>query len=164
MAFPIIQKEVAEIVAVQENEIASAILLLMERKRVVAEGAGASPLAALLSGRLKTRAKRIVLVISGGNIDIHLLDRIIEKGLTQTGRAVRIEVPLRDVPGSLARLTHLVAQKQANILHIIHERAARDIPIGFSKVILILETRGPDHIAGIQKGLREEGYSMKILS
>ncbi|RPJ00296.1 MAG: pyridoxal-phosphate dependent enzyme [Deltaproteobacteria bacterium] len=164
LTFPVIEKEVKEIVTVEEDEIASAILLLMERKRVVAEGAGASPLAALLSGRLKTRAKRIVLVISGGNIDIHLLDRIIEKGLAQTGRAVRVEVLLRDIPGALAKLTHLVAQMQANILHIIHERAARDIPIGFSKVILILETRGPDHIRKVQKGLSEEGYPMKILS
>jgi len=164
ITFPIIQKEVDEIVTVKEDEIASAILLLMERKRVVAEGAGASPLAALLSGRLKTRARRIVLVISGGNIDIHLLDRIIEKGLSQTGRAVRFEVLVRDVPGALAKLTHLVAQRQANILHIIHERASRDIPIGFSKVILILETRGPDHIREVRKGLREQGYAMKVIS
>jgi threonine dehydratase len=164
ITFPLIQKGVDEIVTVEEDEIASAILLLMERKRIVAEGAGATPLAALLSKRLKTRLKKIVLVISGGNIDFHLLDRIIERGLAQTGRLVRMSIPLRDVPGALAKLSALVAQHRANILHIVHERAAKDIPIGFSKVILVLETRGPGHIREIKKGFEEEGYSLQMVS
>jgi threonine dehydratase len=164
ITFPIIQKGVDEIVTVEEDEIASAILLLMERKRIVAEGAGATPLAALLSNRLKTRLKKIVLVISGGNIDFHLLDRIIEKGLAQTGRFVRMSILLRDVPGSLSTLTNLVAQHRANILHIIHERAVKDIPIGFSRVILVLETRGSDHIREIKKGVKAKGYFLRVLS
>ena len=164
VTFPLIQKGVDEMVTVEEDEIASAILTLMERKRVVAEGAGATPLAALLSKRLKTRAKKIVLLISGGNIDFHLLDRILEKGLAQTGRLVRMSILLRDVPGALAKLAALAGQQRANILHIIHERAARDIPIGFSRVILMLETRGPDHIREIRKGLESEGYSLQVLS
>jgi len=163
ITFPLIQKGVDEIVTVNEDEIASAILMLMERKRIVAEGAGAAPLAALLSGRFKVRFKRIVLVISGGNIDFHLLDRIIEKGLAQTGRLVRFSILLRDVPGALARLSGLVAQHRANILHIVHERAAKDIPIGFSKVILVLETRGSDHIREIRKGLEGKGYSLQMM-
>jgi threonine dehydratase len=162
ITFPMIQKGVEEIVTVEEDEIASAILLLMERKRIVAEGAGAAPLAALLSKRLKTRLKKIVLVISGGNIDFHLLDRIIEKGLAQTGRLVRMSILLRDVPGSLSTLTNLIAQHRANILHIIHERAAKEIPIGFSKVILVLETRGADHIREVKKGVQTKGYSVQI--
>ena len=164
ITFPMIQRGVDEMVTVNEDEIASAILMLMERKRVVAEGAGAAPLAALLSGRLKIRSKKVVLVISGGNIDVHLLDRIIEKGLAQTGRLVRFTILLRDVPGALAKLTRLVAQHRANILHIIHERAAKDIPIGFSKVILVLETRGSDHIREIRGGLKEKGYSLQTPS
>ena len=164
ITFPLIQKGVEEIVTVEEDEIASAILLLMERKRIVAEGAGATPLAALLSKKLKTRLKKIVLVISGGNIDFHLLDRIIERGLAQTGRLVRMSILLRDVPGALAKLSALVAQHRANILHIIHERATKDIPIGFSKAILVLETRGPDHIREIQQGFRAKGYSLQMLS
>ena len=162
--FPILQRAVDEIVTVREDEIASAILMLMERKRVVAEGAGATPLAALFSGRPTIRGKRIVLVISGGNIDVHLLDRIIEKGLSRTGRVVRFEVLLRDIPGGLSKLTTLIAENRANILHIIHERTARDIPIGFSKVILILETRGPDHIREIRRGLKKQGYSIQMLT
>jgi threonine dehydratase len=163
ITFPIIQKNVDEIVTVQENEIASAILMLMERKRVVAEGAGAAPLAALLARKSKIRQKRIVLVISGGNIDVNLLDRIIEKGLSETGRMVRLGVLLTDAPGSLAKLSRLVAQYHANILHIIHERAAKDIPIGFSRVVLVLETRGPDHIREVKKGLEGDGYSPRTL-
>jgi threonine dehydratase len=162
--FPIIQKKVDEIITVREDEIASAILMLMERKRVVAEGAGATPLAALLSKRGGIEGRKVVLVISGGNIDVHLLDRIIEKGLSQTGRVVRFGVLLRDAPGALAKLSSLVAQYKANILHIIHERAAKDIPFGYSKVILVLETRGPEHIRKIKGGLREKGYILRTLS
>lgn len=162
ITFPILREKVDEIVTVQEDEIASAILMLMERKRVVAEGAGAAPLAALLSKRWRVGARRIVLVISGGNIDVNLLDRIIEKGLSRTGRLVRLGVLLRDLPGSLAELSNLVAQYRANILHIVHERAARDVPIGFSKVILILEARGPRHIREMKKGLKEKGYLFRL--
>ncbi len=162
--FPILRKNVDQIVTVQEDEIASAILMLMERKRVVAEGAGAAPLAALLSGGSKIRGKRVVLVISGGNIDFNLLDRIIEKGLAQTGRMVRFEVLLRDVPGALAKIADLIGHYRANILHIIHERAARDIPIGFSRVILVLETRNRNHVRGIAAGLRKENYPVRMLT
>jgi threonine dehydratase len=160
--FPILRRCVDEIVTVDEEEIASAILLLMERKRVVAEGAGAASLAALLTNRKKTRLKKVVLVISGGNIDVNLLDRIIEKGLSQTGRMVRLAVLLRDIPGSLLRLTRLMAEHHANILHIVHERADRDIPIGFTRVTLVLETRGPDHIREIQEGLRNSGCVLQF--
>jgi threonine dehydratase len=164
ITFPLIQKGVDEMVTVEEDQIASAILMLMERKRIVAEGAGATPLAALLSKRFKTRVKKIVLLISGGNIDFHLLDRIIEKGLAQTGRLVRMSIVLRDIPGALGKLTTLVAHHRANVLHIIHERATKDISIGFSKVILVLETRGPDHIREIKQGFRAKGYSLQMLS
>jgi threonine dehydratase len=164
ITFPILQQKVDQMVTVEEDEIASALLLLIERKRVVAEGAGASPLAALLSKGIRIKPKKMVLVVSGGNIDVHLLDRIIEKGLTRTGRMARFRVLLRDVPGSLTKLTGLVAHHQANILHIVHERAALDIPIGYSKVILILETRGPEHIREIERGFREDGYSFDLLS
>jgi threonine dehydratase len=164
ITFPLMQKSVDEIVTVEEDAIASAILLLMERKRVVAEGAGAAPLAALLSKQWKLDSKKVVLIISGGNIDVHLIDRILEKGLAQTGRIVRLGILLRDIPGSLSKLSILISQSHANVLHIVHERAAKDIPIGFSKVILVLETRGPDHVREIKKELRKNGYFLQMLS
>jgi threonine dehydratase len=162
--FSIMKTKVDEMVTVRDEEIASAILTLMERSRVVAEGAGAAPVAALLSRRWKAYGKKVVLVISGGNIDVHLLDRIIEKGMTRTGRVVRLGVLLRDVPGALAELTGLIARKKANILHITHERAARDIPIGSSKVILVLESRGAAHIREIREELQRHGYALEALS
>jgi threonine dehydratase len=162
--FPIIEKKVDDIITVEEDEIASAILMLMERKRVVAEGAGATPLAALSSKRGRIGKRKVVLVISGGNIDVNLLDRVIEKGLSQTGRVVRFGVLLRDVPGALAKLSSLIAEYKANILHIVHERTAKDIPIGFSKVILVLETRGREHIHEIERGLKKDGYPIQMLS
>jgi threonine dehydratase len=162
--FPIIERKVDDIITVEEDEIASAILMLMERKRVVAEGAGAAPLAALLSGPGRIKGRKVVLIISGGNIDVNLLDRIIEKGLSRTGRVVRFGVVLRDAPGALAKLSNLVAEYKVNILHIIHERTARDIPIGFSKVILVLETRGPEHISEVMRGLKKSGYPIQMLS
>jgi len=162
--FPIVQKYVDGILTVREEEIASAILMLMERKRVVAEGAGAVPLAALLSKKHQIAAKKVVLVISGGNIDVNVLDRIIEKGLSQTGRIVRFGVLVRDVPGPLAELSGLIAQNHANILHVIHERASRDIPIGLTKVIMVLETRGPDHVRKIRNVLKGTGYPLQMMS
>jgi threonine dehydratase len=162
--FPIIEKKVDDIITVEEDESASAILMLMERKRVVAEGAGATPLAALSSKRGRIGKRKVVLVISGGNIDVNLLDRVIEKGLSQTGRVVRFGVLLRDVPGALAKLSSLIAEYKANILHIVHERTAKDIPIGFSKVILVLETRGREHIHEIERGLKKDGYPIQMLS
>ena len=162
--FPIVQKYVDDIVTVKEEEIASAILMLMERKRVVAEGAGAVPLAALLSRKHQIAAKKVVLVISGGNIDVNLLDRIIEKGLSETGRIVRFGVLVRDVPGPLAQLSGLIAENHANILHVIHERASRDIPIGLTKVIMVLETRGPDPIRKIRNVLKGTGYPIQMMS
>jgi threonine dehydratase len=164
ITFSIIEKKVDDILTVEEDEIASAILMLMERKRVVVEGAGATPLAALLSRRGRIGGRKIVLVVSGGNIDVNLLDRIIEKGLSQTGRVVRFGVLLGDAPGALAKLSSLVAQYKANILHIVHERAAKDIPIGFSRVILVLETRGQEHIHEIKKGLKKGNYPIQVLS
>jgi threonine dehydratase len=158
IAFPMIQRYVDEIVTVEEDEIAAAILLLMERKRIVAEGAGAVPLAALLGGDVKIEGRNCVLVICGGNIDVNLIDRIIGRGLAKTGRLARMSVRLRDIPGSLARLSQVVADQRANILHAYHDRTAADVPVGNSKVIIELETAGHEHIQQILRALSEEDY------
>jgi threonine dehydratase len=162
ITYPIIQRYVDEVVVVEEDEIAAAILMLMERKRIVAEGAGAVTLAALLREEAKIKGSSCVLVISGGNIDVNLIDRIIAQGLAKTGRIVRIAVNLRDVPGSLTTLSRIIAAKGANILHIHHDRISKGIPIGASKVILELETAGVDHIGEILGKLREEDYTVEM--
>jgi threonine dehydratase len=162
ITYPIIQRYVDEVVVVEEDEIAAARLMLMERKRIVAEGAGAVPLAALLRGEAKIKGSKCVLVISGGNIDVNLIDRIIAQGLAKTGRIIRIAVNLRDVPGSLANLSRIIAISGANILHIHHDRISKGIPIGTSKVILELETIGVDHIGEILGKLRKENYPVEL--
>ncbi len=163
LTFPIIQEKVDEIVLVKEEEIAEAILMLLERKRILAEGAGACPLAALLGGYIKlNKGQKAVLVISGGNVDSHLLDRVIRKGLFCHGRIMRISVCLEDVPGSLARLLHIIAQIKANVLNIYHARSERDLAIHLSRVELELETRGQDHIREILDELENAGYEVNV--
>jgi len=121
---------VDEIALVDEDQIASAMLMLIERKRVLAEGAGAAPLAALLAGSPPIpQGSRVVLVISGGNVDSLLLDRIIAAGLSKQGRMMRFSVCLEDAPGSLAGLLSLLARLQANVVHIHHARNERNLPI-----------------------------------
>ena len=162
-AFSIIQRLVDEIVMVNEDQIASAVLMLLERKRILAEGAGAVPLAALLGGALEiAKGSRVVLVISGGNVDSLILDRIIAKGLLQEGRMMRFSVCLADVPGSLARLLGLIASLQANVVHIHHARNQWGLPINFTQVDLELETKGFGHIKEIEEAMKRAGYRLNL--
>jgi threonine dehydratase len=162
-AFPILKEKADEIALVSEEQIAAAILLLLERKKVLAEGAGASPLAALLSSAVHLpKGNKVVLLISGGNVDSPLLDRIIRQGLLRHGRIMRLSVTLEDRPGSLAGLLDLVARTQANIIHIYHARNERDLPIFQTRVELELETRSIDHITKIANALKDAGYNIEL--
>lgn len=162
--FKILREHVDRIVLVEEEQIAAAIVLLLERRKVLAEGAGVVPLAALFNKDSEILpGSRVVLVISGGNVDSPLLDRVIRQGLVRSGRIMRFSVCLEDVPGSLMQILSLVARKGANVLHIYHERTGRDIPIHLSHVELELETRGPEHIREISEALEENGYRLCIL-
>jgi threonine dehydratase len=152
---------VDEIVTVSEGEIANAVLLLLESEKTVAEGAAAVSLAALINGRTDLRGKQVALVVSGGNIDVNLIARIIEKGLIQEGRLARLSVIIPDRPGSLARLTQTIGQQEANILQIEHVRGFGEIAIGETEVDFILETTGPEHINRIQAAIREEGFQIR---
>ncbi|MFH2219863.1 MAG: threonine ammonia-lyase [Pseudomonadota bacterium] len=157
--FEIIRERVDEIVLVEEAQIAAAILMLLERKKVLAEGSGAVPLAALMNGSVTpSPGSKVVLVVSGGNVDSPLLDRIINKGLIKSGRSARLRLQLDDTPGSLARLLTLVARLEANVLHITHERNVKDLPIYVTRVELELETRGKSHVDEVVSALRKAGY------
>ena len=159
--FPIIEALVDDIVVVSEEETAQAILLLLERQKAVVEGAGAVGLAALVSGRVSLpRGQKGVLLISGGNIDINRVARIIDRGLVFDGRLVRLKVRVPDRPGSIARLTHLVARQGANVLEIVHRRAFADISVGDVEIVLHLETRGREHVTEIEGALRAEGLKV----
>lgn len=157
--FAIIQEKVKDIVLVGEDDIAAAILLLLERKKVLAEGAGAVPLAAMLNHSFTYAGNsKVVLVISGGNVDSPLVGRIIRQGLFRNGRIMRFAVMLDDVPGALVRLLGLIAELQANVLYIDHTRAGRHIPINISLVELELEVRDHDHLEEIVGNLQAKGY------
>jgi threonine dehydratase len=160
--FPILERFVDDIVTVNEEEIASAVHLLLERARLAAEGAGAAPLAAILSGRIPTAAKdRVLFVLSGGNIDINIIARIIDRGLVADGRLARLMVKVRDRPGQLARLADLVAGAGANVLEIAHRRAFADISVGDVEIVMHLETRGRDHVQEITKLLEARGLQVE---
>jgi threonine dehydratase len=149
---------VDEIVTVDEEEIANAILLLLEREKTVAEGAGAAPLAALVQRKVSLDGKKVALVIAGGNIDPTFLSRIIERGLVKDGRLVRFRMRVPDHAGALARLTAVVATQLANIIEISHDRAYYGVNLGDSVVEVTLETRGPDHITELVAALETAGY------
>jgi threonine dehydratase len=151
---------VDQVVSVSEEEIANAILLLLEIEKTVVEGAGAVPLAALVNKKVALAGKTVAVVLSGGNIDVNLVSRIIERGLVKDGRLVRLAVMLRDRPGQLARLTALVAEMRANVLHILHDRAFSRARLGETEVELTLETSGREQIEAVKRHLSEAGYAV----
>lgn len=157
--FHILRAHVDRIALVDEAAIAGAILMLLEKKKILAEGAGAVPLAALLTGAVAApKGGKVVLVISGGNVDSPLLGRILHQGLLKDGRIMRIQVQLDDTPGSLARLLSLVGRRKANVLHIFHDRNVQNVPLFVTSVSLELETRGPRHISEVFDEIQHAGY------
>jgi len=149
------------VVTVSEEEIANAILLLLEIEKTVVEGAGAVALAALVNKRMSLEGRSVVLLLGGGNIDVNVIARIIERGLVKDGRIVRLAVMLRDRPGALARLAELVAAARANVLHINHDRAFSRARLGETEVEITLETSGRDHIEAIKRHLLAAGYTVE---
>ncbi|MEK7772745.1 MAG: pyridoxal-phosphate dependent enzyme, partial [Deltaproteobacteria bacterium] len=157
--FPIIKELVDDVVSVGEETIAGAILKLLERKKIVVEGAGAVTLAAAMEGKLPKAARKVVFVLSGGNIDVTTLDRVIRAGLVKEGRMLKISTVLQDAPGSLAGLTGEIAAAKANILHVIHLREAEYLPVGLTRIEVILEVEGHEHSNRVLKALRDRGYT-----
>jgi threonine dehydratase len=156
-----VRRYVDEIVTVSEEEIASAILYLLEREKTVVEGAGAVGVAALMQRKIRgLDGKRVVSIVSGGNIDVNLVARVIERGLVKDGRLVRISVALQDKPGQLARVSAIVANARANVIEVHHTRAFA-YRFGDTTLQLTLETRGPEHVEEILRALRERGYHVQ---
>jgi threonine dehydratase len=162
LTLPIVERYVDDIVTVSEEEIANAILLLLEREKTVAEGAAAVALAALYNGLVPSAlGRRTCMVLSGGNIDVNLISRIIERGLAKDFRRVSFEVLIQDQPGSLAALLRLVAEAEANVLEIHHERTSRWVDLGEVGVELTLEMRGEDHLRSLTRTLVEAGFEIR---
>jgi threonine dehydratase len=156
--FPLVQKYVDDIVTVEEEEIANAILLLLEREKTLAEGAGAASIAAMLNHKLPLEGKRVAVLVCGGNIDVTLLARIIERGLVKDGRLVRLRIHLPDYPGALHRLTGTLAEHRANIVETAYDRAYHGVNLGDTAIDITLETRGPAHISELLAALLAAGY------
>ncbi len=158
--FPMVRKYVDEIVTVEEEEIASAILLLLEREKTVAEGAGAASVAAILHQKIKCTGKRIAAIISGGNIDVGILSRIIERGLAKDGRLIRLRIHLPDYPGALHILTGVLADHRANIVETSYDRKF-GVDLGYSAIDMTMETRGNEHVDNLLSALAASGYQFE---
>ncbi len=159
--FEVISESVDDMILVREDSIAQAILLLLERKKLVVEGAGAVTLAALLENKDRFRGKRLALVLSGGNIDFTVVDRIIRKGLVTSSRIGVFEAMIADHPGSLHSVAGVLAAQRANILDVAHDRFAGDIPMGKARVVFTVEIRGKKHLQEILSALAHEGYEAR---
>jgi len=153
--------QVDEMVTVSDREIARAMLELLEHHRLVAEGAGATPVVGLEKCCADLRGRTVVLVISGGNVDVTTLATIIDRGLVEAGRAVRLQVTLPDRPGSLAGLTEVIAEANANIVEIYHDRLGVSLELGQAEVAIVLATRGPEHVEEVLALLHEEGLDAR---
>ena len=159
---PVIRKLVDEIVLVEEEEIALAIVALLERSKLLVEGAGAVSLAALLNGRLKDSPGKTVCLLSGGNIDVRTLALVVERGLLAAGRYLKLRIGMQDTPGALAQLAGDLATVRANIHEITHDRRTRGLVMGTTAVQLVLETRGQEHARDIVASLRQLGYELEL--
>ena len=159
---PLCRDLVDQIVTVDDEEVANAILLLIEREKTIAEGAGAVATAALLQRRVPglTPSTNVVCVVSGGNIDVNLISRIIERGLVKEGRRVMLAVRVPDRPGSLAGILGTVAAERANVIEIHHERAFLQGPVGDTEILLTLETKGAEHVEALKTALSTKGYKV----
>lgn len=160
--FPMVQKYVDDIVTVEEDEIASAILLLLEREKTLVEGAGAAAIAALLHRKVPgVEGKKVAAVISGGNLDVSILSRIIERGLAEDGRMIRMRIHLPDYPGALHRLTGVLAEHRANIVQTAYDRTYFGVDLGNTAIDLTMETRGSEHVKELTKALEAENYQFE---
>lgn len=159
---PVIHDNVDEIVVVEEEEIAQSIVSLLERTKLLVEGAGATPLAAVLHNRIDGLSGKTVCLLSGGNIDVKTISQVVERGLIAAGRYLKLIIELDDHPGALATLAADIAATRANIFHITHDRRSKSLALGRTDVSLELETRGYEHIREIVSYLEGKGYNLTV--
>ncbi len=157
----VILERVDDMVAVAERDIARAILELLEHHKLVAEGAGATPIPALEACRRELAGMTVVLVISGGNADVTTLAGVIDRGLVEAGRAVKLQVTLADRPGQLAALAAAIAEAGANIVEVHHDRLSVDLELGQAEVEIVLATRGREHVSEVLAHLAGNGYDAR---
>lgn len=157
----LVKEYVDEVVTVSEIEIADAILFLMEKGKVVAEGAGATPVAAILSGKVDCKGRKVCAVISGGNIDINLVERVLNRALINKGRRYEFKVKVQDKFGEVEKLLGLLTENRANILHITQSMYDGDLGITMQEVTLVIECSDMEHRDSVIKNIKEAGYEIK---
>ncbi len=160
--FALINKYVDEIVTVTEDEIATAILTLMEKQKLVAEGAGAVGVAAVMFGKLPVKGKKVVAVVSGGNIDVNILSRVVTRGLVTTGRNATLQIALEDKPGQLLGVSSIISRCGGNVVSVHHERSDANMAVASCFLKIGMETRDFEQIEEIRRALTEAGF--KIVS
>lgn len=154
---------VDNILTVSDEEIASAMLIALERIKTIVEGAGAAALAAVLYRNMYLDPLPTAVILSGGNVDVNLIAQLIQRGLLRSGRLVMMQVSIPDKPGNLQKVLNTVSRQGANIISIAHDRLGQDLPLGWTQVTLSLETRNQDHIDSLVAALGAEGLRVKIL-
>lgn len=160
VTYDICSKYVDEIVTVSDDEISAAILALMEQHKLVTEGAGAVAVAAAMFGKLDLKGKKTVCVLSGGNIDVTILSRVIERGLLMSGRTCQLMIELKDKPGQLKNVSRIIADLGGNVISVHHERANPGSDVNGCYLRLVLETRNFEHIHVIEKALVDFGFKL----
>lgn len=158
LTFEMVKKYVDEVVTVSDDEIAAAILALLEKQKMISEGAGAVSVAAVMFHKLPVDGKKVCCVVSGGNIDVNFLNRVITRGLAKSGRLVSITLDLPDKPGALSGVVNVIAELGGNILSVTHERTTTSTQINGCLLHIELETRNAAHIDEIKNGLTARGY------
>ncbi len=161
LTFDCCTKYVDEIITVTDDEIATAILTLMEKQKMISEGAGATTVAAVLFHKLNLRGKKVVCLVSGGNIDVNILSRVVNKGLAKSGRLLEFTTEVLDKPGQLMRLMNLISDGGANIMSINHDRNNPDTPVGKCIVDFVVETQNQEHADHLLETLRQNGYPVE---
>ncbi len=159
--FDLCRKYVDEIVTVTDDEISTAILMLIEQQKLIAEGAGAVSVAAALFDKVPVRGKKVICLVSGGNIDVTILSRVIKRGLLKSGRSYAVTIELIDKPGQLKGVSKILADLGGNVVSIHHERASESSDINGCYLRIVMETRNYEHIEQIRKALTEAGYHIE---
>lgn len=158
--FKLISEYVDEIVTVTEDEISTAILTLIEQHKMIAEGAGATPIAAIMFDKIDVKGKKVVAVVSGGNIDVTILNRVIKRGLMTSGRNITLCIELMDKPGQLSLVSEIIAECGGNVVSVHHERSSETADINGCFLRLTIETRNAEHINQIKNALKSKGFKL----
>jgi len=164
LTFEILNKYIDDVVTVSDNEIVKAMFLLMERAKLVVEPAGAVGLAYLISNGTSLKDKKVVTVLTGGNVDMYLLGQIVSKGLLETGRMLKISVQLVDRPGELKNVVDSIVANRVNIVEVLHDRLSQDVAVGKAKVTLSLETEDKEHTERLMKFLKKNHIDFEVVS